>query len=67
MSALGDRDPMTFGKHKGTEMIDVPAKYLLYIWDSFLREKYKAGNCYPNEKKVAVYIEENLEALKLES
>lgn len=34
---LGDDDPMPFGKYgpegKGCKMADVPADYLLYLWD----------------------------------
>jgi uncharacterized protein (DUF3820 family) len=31
--ALTDNDRMPFGKYKGTAMINVPAKYLLWLLD----------------------------------
>ena len=31
---MGDYDLMTFGKYKGSELIDVPAEYLLEILKS---------------------------------
>jgi uncharacterized protein (DUF3820 family) len=33
MSALTDSSPMPFGKHRGKRMEDVPASYLLWLWD----------------------------------
>lgn len=32
MEALTDRDKMPFGKHKGKEMANVPAPYLLWLY-----------------------------------
>lgn len=49
---MEDSDIMPFGKYKGTRMIDVPAKYLLYI--------YEQGWC---SGKVLDYITSNLEVL----
>lgn len=31
---LTDESEMPFGKHKGEKMKDVPAKYLLWLWDN---------------------------------
>lgn len=31
---MDDRSPMPFGKHRGTPMEDVPAAYLLWLWDA---------------------------------
>ena len=50
-----DHYEMPFGKHKGTKMANVPAKYLLFL--------HERGKCYGLVKK---YIEENLEVLKKE-
>lgn len=57
-----DDYPMTFGKYRGTLMANVPAAYLLWLWDNsteFNREKgYNKG--------VFGYIKENLEVLREE-
>jgi uncharacterized protein (DUF3820 family) len=52
-----DSTPMPFGKFIGKAMIDVPAHYLLYIYD----------NNYDMPEGVKQYIMENLEALKKEA
>lgn len=59
MIPLKDDDKMPFGMHKGTPMIEVPAKYLHYLWTSGLKEEARIN-------KVADYIKRNLEALKEE-
>lgn len=33
MTAFSDEDLMPFGKHKGRKLEDVPASYLLWLWD----------------------------------
>jgi uncharacterized protein (DUF3820 family) len=48
---------MPFGKHKDKRMIDVPAFYLLYIYD----------NNMVSDERVRRYIIENLDALKKET
>lgn len=54
--ALEDDSPMPWGKaHRGTAMANVPAKYLLWMW-----ENNKGG---PLVRK---YIKDNLEILKKE-
>ena len=53
--AYTDNDIMPFGKYKGRKMANVPAKYLIYIYD-----ENKCNN------KVREYIEDNLDALKSE-
>lgn len=52
---LTDDSPMPFGKYKGKAMIDVPASYLIYL--------YEQDFCYGAVKD---YIKENMNALKLE-
>lgn len=52
---LKDDSPMPFGKYKGTAMINVPADYLLFLYDT--------GKC---NTEVKLYIAENLEILKKE-
>jgi uncharacterized protein (DUF3820 family) len=52
---LTDQDIMPYGKHKGKEMANVPAAYLLWL--------------YENDKctdEVREYISENIEVLKME-
>lgn len=55
MSKLTDTSEMPFGKYKGMAMIDVPANYLLWLYEKGLQN----GN-------VKDYIEDNLEVLKQE-
>ena len=55
MSALSDESLMPWGKHKDKRMIDVPAHYLLWLYD----EKKCAG-------EVLAYIEDNLDVLREE-
>lgn len=49
---LTDNSPMPFGTHKGTKMANVPAKYLLWIYEQNL--------------DVMNYIKENMEVLQKE-
>lgn len=53
---LTDNSPMPFGKHRGTAMINVPAPYLLWLYNSCCDH---AG--------VKQYITENLDALNKEA
>ena len=50
---MRDEDLMPFGKHKGEKMANVPADYLMWLYDN--------NKCYGNVKK---YIEDNLDVLK---
>ena len=52
---LTDESLMPFGMHKGTKMANVPAKYLLFLYDN--------NKC---TSQVKDYIVENLDVLKLE-
>jgi len=52
---LTDESEMPWGKHKGEEMINVPASYLLWLYDN---EKCSGS--------VLDYIKDNLEALRKE-
>jgi len=54
MTALfGDNDTMPFGRHKGKKMSDVPAIYLLWLYDKGLKHT-----------AVKQYIRVNFETLK---
>jgi len=46
---------MPFGKHKGVQMANVPAEYLLWLHDNNL-----------NNQEVKAYIIDNLDVLKAE-
>ena len=49
---------MPFGKHKGIRLIDVPANYLLFLWDSASFDKGSA---------LGIYIKDNLDVIKSQS
>lgn len=53
---LEDGSRMPWGKHAGTRMVDVPAYYLLNMYDM--------GTLFG---PVRVYVEENLDALRKEA
>lgn len=54
---LTDDSLMPFGKHKGIPMSDVPVGYLHWLWNNGAKNQ---------QTSIAVYIRENLTALKLE-
>lgn len=56
INSFNDNSLMPFGRHLGKRLIEVPAKYLLWL--------YNAG-C--NHEGVRKYIIENLEVLKKEA
>lgn len=51
-----DQDPMPFGKHKGKALANVPSDYLIWLSTQSID--------WPRLRK---YIEDNMEALKLEA
>ena len=53
--ALTDNSPMPFGKYKNQKMANVPASYLLWLYDN------DKCNSYVKE-----YIEDNLDVLRVE-
>jgi len=55
---LTDKDPMPFGKHKGTWMQYVPAGYLHWLWVNGKKEDCLCP--------VAGYIRHNLKTLQQE-
>jgi uncharacterized protein (DUF3820 family) len=61
--ALTDESIMPFGKHKGKEMANVPASYLLWIYDEWTLPNPRFGFVH---QEVKTYIEENLDVLKKE-
>lgn len=53
---LKDTDKMPFGKYAGTQMIKVPASYLIWI--------YENDKC---NSQVREYVKDNLDVLKFET
>ena len=60
-----DESVMPFGKHKGKKMANVPAQYLLWIWENTNRGINNAF--YRINRNVFDYIEQNLKDLKIEA
>ena len=54
-TVLNDKSPMPYGKYSGTSMANVPASYLLWL--------YENKKCSDN---VARYVFENMDVLKSE-
>ena len=52
---MQDSDPFPFGKHKGTPIGDVPASYLLWLYDNGLKDG-----------SVKTYIDNNMKHLQEE-
>lgn len=52
MDKLTDNSPMPYGKYRGTAMANVPADYLLWLYDN--------NKCTP---PVAKYIDDNMDVL----
>ena len=60
---LTDESIMPFGKYKGKEMANVPASYLLWIYDEWTLPNPRFGFVH---QEVKAYIEENLDVLRKE-
>lgn len=56
ISKLKDGDPMPFGKYKGRRLIDVPAVYLLWLYENGL-----------DHEALKNYIIDNLSVLRREA
>lgn len=59
---LSDFDAMPFGKHKGKKMMDVPASYILYMYD--LIKPIAPNKRYLTQKDFVKYVEANKEVLE---
>lgn len=55
-----DETLMPFGKHMGIKLANVPAEYLMWLYDSSEQGKRLS------DSKLAKYILENIEALRME-
>jgi uncharacterized protein (DUF3820 family) len=53
---ITDATPMPFGKYKGKPMVEIPAKYLLWLYDN---------NC--DHDGVRKYLNSNLDGLRKEA
>ena len=53
MPKLTDSDIITFGIHVGKKLIDVPAKYLIFLFDN--------NKC---NKELRAYIKDNMNVLR---
>lgn len=60
---LTDDSIMPFGKYKGEKMANVPASYLLWIYDEWTLPNPRFG--FVNQE-VKAYIEDNLDVLRKE-
>lgn len=64
---LLDQDSMPFGKHQHVKMENVPADYLLYLWDDEQTAFYDETKVeWPPAKAVRDYIVRNFRALETE-
>ncbi len=55
--AYTDSTIMTFGKHKGKALANIPAQYFLYLYD----------NRMISNQALLQYVERNMDALKKEA
>lgn len=61
MTTYTDNSQMPFGKYKGKALVNVPADYLLYLWENMY------GTMADQSKPLSVYINDNLPNLKIEA
>lgn len=62
---LTDECLMPFGVHKDKEMQNVPASYLMYLWDKN-EEAFRINQLSGNLKSVMIYIDDNMQVLRKE-
>lgn len=60
---LVDESLMPFGKYKDEKMANVPASYLLWLYDEWTLPNPRFGFVHEDVK---LYIEENLDVIKIE-
>lgn len=60
---LTDDDEITFGKYNGSKMKDVPAGYLLWLWNNGM---WKSNTLSQRTDPVREYIVANFHALETE-
>lgn len=62
---LDDLSPFPFGMHKDKPMQDVPAKYLLWLWNEGMDSLYGMP-LITNRYQVADYIGKNMTAIQMD-
>lgn len=60
---MNDESKMPFGKYKDTKLIEVPASYLLWLYE---QDDFKIAVTGP-KGDLRRYIEENMDVLKKET
>ena len=63
---FNDYSPMPFGKFKGQKLANVPASYLIWLGKELTTKKLQ-GPAYRDHVRLLSYIDENMDALKLET
>ena len=58
---LTDTSPMPFGKHADVKMANVPANYLLFLYEQNIGKK-----AFGKMNDVLRYVTDNVDALKME-
>lgn len=61
---LNDESPMPFGAHNGTPMAEVPAEYLVWVWNEGL---HSASQEDTKRGTVARYIHKSAEAIEMDT
>ena len=64
MSAIDDSYVMPFGKHRGLKIGDVPADYLLWLWNNGL---WDDNGLTLAQRNVHDYIRENVAATEMDA
>ncbi|WP_071146711.1 putative quorum-sensing-regulated virulence factor [Bacteroides ihuae] len=60
---LTDESLMPFGKYKGKKMANVPASYLMWLYDEWTLPNPRFGSI---NREVKEYIEDNLDVIQEE-
>ena len=63
MTKFTDSTPMPFGEHKGKKMEDVPASYLLWLYNEFSKDAILFGT----KAELWEYIDDNKACLEIEA
>lgn len=61
MRTLTDKDFIDFGVHKGKRLENVPASWLIWAWNTFLKEEVEADT---ERGALARYVQECRSALE---
>lgn len=60
MEAFTDQTVLAFGKHKGEKLENIPAGYLIWLWNNGMWKKN-------GKDPLATYIAENMRALEMDA